>query len=171
METANSFLSTTQCNNVKALGSSLGPDTPVTTSMVKKDGTHMQSSDRKSSIMLFPGTSEDLSFVKDKIESTFTIEEGSVCEYFQISKYDSDDFFLPHTDEYYESEESTKVRTDTFIIQLSASNAYTGGDLTVGGNTVSRARGSCVRFTPDTVHGVDKITNGERWSLVVWYSK
>ncbi len=56
----------------------------------------------------------------------------------------------------------------TFLIQLSDSDEYVGGDLIVGKDIQSKEQGTLSIINPTTPHEVTKIISGERLSLVLF---
>jgi len=90
-------------------------------------------------------------------------------------KYEVGDAFEKHRDNnssnYDSFDISRSKRFKTFIIQLSNSQDYEGGDFIVDNITAKRAQGNCICFDSNLIHEVTKITNGNRYSLVLWLEK
>lgn len=88
----------------------------------------------------------------------------------QVIRYDIDSFYDKHLD--VNTNESNQQRKLTFVIQLSDSNHYTGGDLILyadkKGRAVSRNKGSIAIFPSFTLHEVSKLTSGIRYSMIGW---
>lgn len=65
----------------------------------------------------------------------------------------------------------THVRRLTAVVQLSDPNTYSGGDLIFPEDdlTATREQGSVVTFPAMTLHQLNKVTKGTRYSLVAWF--
>jgi len=86
-------------------------------------------------------------------------------EPYEIKKYIVGDFFDSHRDNYFVLDDKID-RKINLIIQLSAGEEYTGGDLKIGNKTISRNKGTVVLFPATYMHEVTKITEGIRYSLI-----
>lgn len=90
-------------------------------------------------------------------------------------KYEIGDSFEKHRDDNASNFDSFDIsrskRFKTFIFQLSKSQDYEGGDFIVDGTTANRTQGNCICFDSSLIHEVTKITNGYRYSLVLWLEK
>lgn len=86
-------------------------------------------------------------------------------EYYEVKKYSIGDYFEPHRDNYFVLDDKIDRKLN-LIVQLSARNDYTGGDLLVGDRIVCRNKGSLILFPATYIHQVTKITKGERYSLI-----
>jgi PKHD-type hydroxylase len=112
---------------------------------------------------------------------------GSLVEYFnnekfkfnlynrfqniQFTKYEDGDYYKWHVDVGPSSD--TCIRKISLTIQLSDDTSYSGGDLQFGHSdketlTASREKGSVTLFPSIIRHQVTPVTNGTRYSLVVW---
>lgn len=87
-----------------------------------------------------------------------------------INKYGTNGYFAKHKDDY-SKHTSWKYRYKTLIIQLSKSDSYKGGDLLVDDVSVDRTIGNTILFDASTYHELTKITDGERYSLVIWFDR
>lgn len=90
-------------------------------------------------------------------------------------KYVKGDSFEKHRDDnssnYGSFDINRSKRFKTFIIQLSNTEDYKGGDFIVDSTTANRAQGNCICFDSNLLHEVTEVTNGERYSLVLWLEK
>ena len=94
----------------------------------------------------------------------------------QLTYYTSEDsgVYHPHTDcQFHEAYEEERKLSMT--LQLSDSAAYRGGNFQF--ESVSqpdkwplRQKGTLLLFPSFLAHGVTQLTEGERWSLVAWFS-
>lgn len=90
----------------------------------------------------------------------------------EIKRYDAGDQFSLHNDNY----NGTPYGLDrkiNIIVQLSDTDEYEGGDLTIGHPTfftVPRSLGTLVIFPANYVHRVSMVSSGSRYSLIghVW---
>lgn len=92
----------------------------------------------------------------------------------QFTKYS----YIAGRGDYYSSHVDTlasdgTVRKLSFTVQLSASDSYDGGDVVlyrslIDSMTLSRAIGSISFFPSYTIHEVQPVTRGVRYSLVGW---
>jgi len=80
-------------------------------------------------------------------------------------KYSSGDYMSKHRDHMKYGE--TLIHK-TCMIQLSSSDEYSGGDLIVENKIQSREIGNICIINPTELHEVTKITNGERYSAVLF---
>jgi hypothetical protein len=87
-----------------------------------------------------------------------------------VNKYGTNGYFAKHKDDY-SKHTSWKYRYKTLIIQLSKSDSYRGGDLLVDDVSVDRTIGNTILFDASTYHELTKITEGERYSLVIWFDR
>ena len=83
----------------------------------------------------------------------------------KFMRYETGDNLARHTD--FDKYGVDKIYK-TFLIQLSDSNEYTGGDLIVGKDIQSKEQGTLSIINPTTPHEVTKIISGERLSLVLF---
>lgn len=88
----------------------------------------------------------------------------------QVIKYDVGSFYKKHID--IRIDELGYQRKLTFIIQLSESSDYTGGDLILysddNGKKASRSKGSITVFPSFVLHEVTPILSGTRYSMIGW---
>ncbi len=85
----------------------------------------------------------------------------------KFMRYEAGDNLARHTD--FDKYGVDKIYK-TFLIQLSKSNDYVGGDLIVGNDIQSREQGYLSIINPTTPHEVTKMISGERISLVLFLS-
>lgn len=97
----------------------------------------------------------------------------SLPAYLKVIKYTKGSFFKKHKDTY--DDIKNRKRYKTMVVQLSPATDYRGGDLKVFTNSnegeysvVSRQQGSVSIFPSDYTHEVLKITNGIRYTIVMW---
>jgi len=103
----------------------------------------------------------DLVLEKVKIFGVKQIKQG------RILKYEKGCFFNIHTDTYDEKPHRYK----TIIIQLSDENEYEGGKVIVGDEVLSKHIGNTTIFDSTTLHGMEIIENGTRYSFIVWLER
>lgn len=90
-----------------------------------------------------------------------------VYEPYEVKKYVVGDTISDHVDLFYGLKPNE--RKLTMVVQLSESNDYAGGDLTVAPMQVAdRTIGSVTVFPSFHSHAVKEITSGTRWSLNCW---
>lgn len=83
----------------------------------------------------------------------------------KFMRYQTGDNLARHTDF---SKYGVDIIYKTYLVQLSKSDEYTGGDLIVGKDVQSREQGSVFIINPTTPHEVTKVLSGERISLVLF---
>lgn len=83
----------------------------------------------------------------------------------KFMRYQTGDNLARHTDF---SKYGVDIIYKTYLIQLSNSNEYEGGDLIVGKEIASREQGSLSIINPTTPHEVTKVISGERVSMVLF---
>lgn len=83
----------------------------------------------------------------------------------KFMRYETGDNLARHTDF---SKYGVDIIYKTYLIQLSKSDDYSGGDLIVGKDVQSREQGSLFIINPTTPHEVTKVLSGERISLVLF---
>jgi len=112
-------------------------------------------------------------FVHDRLgkywENSILYFNASVdfVEQYEVKCYTKLDFF----DNHFDNLKNTKAFLDrklTCSIQLSDSNQYGCGDLSIMNIKVPKERGTMVVFPSAMTHRVDRVTKGERWALVNW---
>lgn len=87
-----------------------------------------------------------------------------------INKYGEGGYFLRHRDDY-NLKKSWTYRYKTLIVQLSESNTYIGGNLLIDDKPVNREVGNTILFDASTYHELTTITNGNRYSLILWLDR
>jgi predicted 2-oxoglutarate/Fe(II)-dependent dioxygenase YbiX len=85
----------------------------------------------------------------------------------KFMRYQTGDSLARHTD--FDKYGVDKIYK-TFLIQMSNSEDYVGGDLIVGKDVQSREQGWLSIINPTTPHEVTKMISGERISLVLFLS-
>ena len=106
----------------------------------------------------------------------FGFDLSGACRYIQHTEYNEGSFYDWHQDCYLgESQEGVYERKLSFTVQLSDSNAYTGGDLefrdipsTPELKEKLRQKGTVIVFPSFLQHRVTEITEGQRYALVGW---
>lgn len=78
-----------------------------------------------------------------------------------ILKYDTGDYFLPHTDGY----GKTENRCLSGGVELSKREEFEGGDFVVNNIPRKFERGKLITHKIDEIHEITKVTKGTRWSL------
>lgn len=86
---------------------------------------------------------------------------------FNINKYTIGSFFEKHKDMGGKNDPNSE-RVKTLIINLSNESDYGGGDLIINNTIVNKKSGSAFLFPSTTLHELKPITNGVRYSLVIW---
>lgn len=86
----------------------------------------------------------------------------------KVVKYNVGSFFLPHKDR---AGGGTEKRRKTLLVQLSEGSDYEGAELSVKNTIVPKEIGTTVLFDSTTLHGVTKLTSGERNALVIWFQE
>ena len=81
-----------------------------------------------------------------------------------INEYTENCYFSNHVDRYPQHPE----RVMTLIVNLSSPTEYGGGELYIDNKIVSKDKGSSYLFDSSTEHELKKITNGVRYSLIIW---
>lgn len=88
-------------------------------------------------------------------------------EQYSLKGYSSGGYFGEHTDNYICVTDKID-RKLTLVVQLSHTNDYTAGDVSVMGKILPRSIGDLIIFPSAYSHNVRAIGKGERWSLVSW---
>jgi predicted 2-oxoglutarate/Fe(II)-dependent dioxygenase YbiX len=83
----------------------------------------------------------------------------------KFMRYQTGDNLARHTDF---SKYGVDIIYKTYLVQLSKSDDYVGGDLIVGNDIQSKEQGSLCIINPTTPHEVTKVISGERISLVLF---
>lgn len=91
----------------------------------------------------------------------------SFAEPYEIKRYQSEDYFSIHFDNYGSLSEDVD-RKLTIVLFLSKENSYSGGEINIFGKDIKVEQGSIIAFPSFFPHSVNKVTSGERWSLITW---
>jgi predicted 2-oxoglutarate/Fe(II)-dependent dioxygenase YbiX len=78
-----------------------------------------------------------------------------------LLRYKKGSFFKEHID--------GKARYKSLVIQLSDPSDYNGGEFVVDGQIMDKEKGSVFLFDSQTPHEVKELTDGERYSLIIWF--
>lgn len=101
------------------------------------------------------------SFLLEKLKPIGFINlKGTFLNYL---RYYKGGFFAKHID--------GPERHKTCIIQLSSQDNYSGGDLIVNNEVISKKIGNTVIFSSNTYHELTKVKKGIRECLVIWTKK
>ena len=163
-----------ECDSIIAIGKSL----PLKPATVARD-RHVDEEARKSNVRWLEYKEEykwiwnkltDLAQVSNK--NFFHFELAGCLEDIQFTEYDSNDSHYDwHTD--YGPGGALKRRL-SLVTQLSSPDSYEGGNLQLFYDrqpvTVQPGRGNVVVFPSYTLHKVTPVTQGVRYSLVLWVS-
>lgn len=103
----------------------------------------------------------DLIFEKIKKLGVKQLKEG------RILKYEKGCFFNLHKDRY----DTHPYRYKTIVIQLSEEKDYEGGKMIFGNDILSKKIGTTVIFDSNTIHGMEMIESGVRYSFVIWLER
>tara|TARA_B100001057_G_C22531806_1_gene826060 strand:+ start:178 stop:768 length:591 start_codon:yes stop_codon:yes gene_type:complete len=106
----------------------------------------------------------------------FGFDLSGVCRYVQHTEYNKGSFYKWHQDSFLgEAKQGMYERKLSFTVQLSDSDAYTGGDLefmdipsTPELKEKLRQKGTVIVFPSFLQHRVTEITEGQRHALVGW---
>jgi len=167
---------------------------PTHDSLVGRGGSLVvDESERKSKrAQLAPETSALVSSLlrqaMPKIAAHFALELQE-CQEPQLLRYASGDFFIPHRDSYKDAGELERVRVRVASVVIFLNRAadppgemeYSGGALTLYGlmkkpgseefgMPLDAEPGLLVAFPSETLHEVQPVAAGERFTLVSWYS-
>lgn len=91
----------------------------------------------------------------------------SFAEPYEIKRYQNNDYFGPHFDNYCSLSENID-RKLTIVLFLSNENSYKDGELSIFGKDIKAKQGAVVAFPSFFPHSVNQVTYGERWSLITW---
>jgi predicted 2-oxoglutarate/Fe(II)-dependent dioxygenase YbiX len=103
----------------------------------------------------------DLVLEKIKVFGVHQLREG------RILRYEEGCFFNLHTDTY----DKHPDRYKTIIIQLSNEEDYLGGKMCFGDDILDKKIGTTVIFDSTTLHGMETIESGIRYSFVIWLER
>jgi predicted 2-oxoglutarate/Fe(II)-dependent dioxygenase YbiX len=103
----------------------------------------------------------DLVLEKIKVFGVYQLREG------RILKYEKGCFFNLHTDTY----DKHPDRYKTIIIQLSNEEDYRGGKVCFGDDILDKKIGTTAIFDSTTIHGMEIIESGTRYSFVIWLER
>ena len=106
----------------------------------------------------------------------FGFDLSGICRYIQHTEYNKGSFYEWHQDSFLgEATQGIYERKLSFTVQLSDSDAYTGGDLeftdidsTPELKEKLRQKGTVIVFPSFLQHRVTEITEGQRHALVGW---
>lgn len=106
----------------------------------------------------------------------FGFDISGICRYIQHTEYNKGSFYNWHQDSFLgETKQGMYERKLSFTVQLSNSDAYSGGDLeftdidsTPELRERLRQKGTVVVFPSFLQHRVTEITEGQRHALVGW---
>ena len=106
----------------------------------------------------------------------FGFDLSGICRYIQHTEYNKGSFYGWHQDSFLgQSEKGVYERKLSFTVQLSDSDAYTGGDLeftdidsTPELKEKLRQKGTVIVFPSFLLHRVTEVTEGQRYALVGW---
>ena len=97
----------------------------------------------------------------------------------KVMKYRKGEFVTPHRDAHWMCLSNywvpdTNMSSDSLII-IPLNDTFDGGDLSVGDETITQTVGTAIQFNCNPYrpeisphHGVSKVTEGTRYSLVFW---
>ena len=143
-------------------------DMPATDGAIVRDA---DSATRRSSTVRWLAadspTAQALYRVVEQLNDRFFRFDIEGFESLQIARYGVGDRYDEHLDL---GPGPTSRRKISVTVQLSAPDAYTGGDLGLRGVVPpkSRLQGSAVVFPSYLPHAVAPVTSGVRWSVVGW---
>ncbi len=103
-----------------------------------------------------------------RVNEQFKFRLANFAEGMQFTKYVDGDVIHWHIDT---GTDVASTRKISLSVQLSAPTEYEGGTFEMfpeGEPTFARNQGSVIVFPSYLTHRVTRITNGERYSLVVW---
>jgi predicted 2-oxoglutarate/Fe(II)-dependent dioxygenase YbiX len=143
----------------------LGLATTWNSSMVLVNKTKSYISTRRNSLESIISTTVELNDIILTKLNKFNID--SLPNTNKLIKYTSGSFFVNHKDR----SEFTPNRLLTLIIQLSDDIDYTGAELLVKGNVVSKKIGNLILFDSGIYHEVTPLISGERYVFVTWIEK
>ena len=106
----------------------------------------------------------------------FGFDISGICRYIQHTEYNKGSFYSWHQDSFLgEAKQGMYERKLSFTVQLSDSDAYTGGDLEFMDipsmpevKEKLRQRGTVIVFPSFLQHRVTEVTEGQRHALVGW---
>lgn len=102
--------------------------------------------------------------------STFRVDLFGNLE-IQHATYNVGGHFIEHTDMDLSANISNMThRKISMVVMMSDPSEYEGGNLTLGSSKkiIPNERGTIVLFSSFTAHAVEKVTKGQRKTLVVW---
>lgn len=163
------FFSEIECQAIISIGNNYQTDIAVT-----GDGGNKVSYSNRNTIVctLFPDNTtswifDKLEFAVEKMIGHFGFDVAGFFEGAQLYRYPTGGFLNPHMDI---GKGHMSTRKLGITVQLSAENAYDGGDLEFvdSEQTAPRDLGTIVVFPTYMLHRVSPVTRGERISLVSW---
>lgn len=108
----------------------------------------------------------NLQNVWNEVINFFNIDVEFI-EPYELKHYTTDDFFGKHVDNYWSLTKDID-RKITMSVQLSNDDEYTAGEFVVLGEKIKLKQGDIICFPSYFPHWVEKITSGNRWSLIGW---
>jgi len=164
----NNALTKYECQQIISLGESLIPKQALIQSGANFDVRNSNVS------WILPSTESEwvfrkmTDFIKELNDRFFKFDIDGFDEGFQFTKYQIDGKYEAHIDKTYYS----KIRKLSMVVQLSDPCEYEGGDLSLFISkdpfNVKKKQGFMVAFPSYTLHKVNPVTNGTRYSLVAW---
>jgi predicted 2-oxoglutarate/Fe(II)-dependent dioxygenase YbiX len=123
-------------------------------------------------------TEEQLRTLKRRLEEHFDVELGELQPP-QFLVYESGDFFGVHRDSSAEEDAADYAKARKLSVVLFVNDGYSGGRLELYGLVEGQPAmgipldsrpGLVVAFPSGTPHGVTKVTQGERYTVVTWFA-
>lgn len=132
-----------------------------------KDSNPVDTTENNRKVDVFPFKNiSEVPFLEKKMLKINIINNPS----FYINRYSEDYFFDTHVDMGGKNDPKYE-RLKTLIINLSDENEYSGGELIIKDKLMSKKIGDAHFFDSNIRHELKKITNGIRYSLVLWLKK
>ena len=121
---------------------------------------------------------KNISYLIEEINKTHYQYDIDHFDALMIVRYEGKDkgHYVKHLDASYDVNEKSAMRKLSFVMQLTDSNEYEGGDLILYPGAyherskivIPRKKGTIVIFPSRIAHEVTPVTNGVRHSLVTW---
>lgn len=135
--------------------------------------------DRRSSMVRFMYPKEEKLWIFNRLWNLVKDErldsDLTTLNFLQFTEYKAEygGHFAMHRDTeifYHPTNTINLVRKLTCVIQLSDPRLYEGGDIEFADGTIGqRDRGCAILFPSKSKHKANKVTQGERYSLVAWF--
>lgn len=165
-----SYFTKEECEKIIALGLLLEPKTAVI-----EDG-RVEENTRKSKVSWIKW-SDETNWIFDKLASLvqgvnsarYGMDLTGLTEQLQFTQYDEGDFYKWHQDF---SAGGMSMRKLSLSVLLSDPSSFKGGDLKLFDlkEDMPTAQGTVIVFPSFEQHMVQQVTEGTRFSLVVWVS-